>query len=57
MKLIEPLSLQSEKKKSDYLELIAKMTDFAKEANIDVETIMQEQFNVSIIIDIKNCIN
>ena len=32
LKLIEPLSLQSEEKKSDSLELTVKMTDFAKEA-------------------------
>ena len=56
MKLIEPLSLQSEENKSDSLELLAKMTDFAKAANLDVETIMQEQCNDTVIIDIKNCI-
>ena len=56
LKLIEPLSLQSEENKSDSLEPIAKMTDFAKEANLDVETIMQEQCNDTVIIDIKNCI-
>ena len=39
-KLIEHQSIQSEENKSDSLELIAKMTDFAKEANLDVETIM-----------------
>ena len=55
LKLIEPLDLQSEEKKSDSLQLIAKMTDFAKEANLDVETIMQEQCNDTIMIDIKNC--
>ena len=32
------------------------MTDFAKEANLDVETLMQEQPNDTVIIDIKNCI-
>ena len=42
LKLIEPLSHQPEENKSDSLELIAKMTDFAKEANLDVETFMQE---------------
>ena len=56
LKLIEHLSLQSEENKSDSLELLAKMTDFAKEANLDVETIMPEQCNDTIIIDIKNCI-
>ena len=56
MKLIEPLSLQSEKNKSESIELIAKMTDFAKEAYLDVETIMHEQCNDNVIIDIKNCI-
>ena len=56
LKLIEPLSLQSEENKSDSLELIAKMTDFAKEANLDVETIMQEHCKDTVIIDIKNCI-
>ena len=56
LKLIELLSLQSEEKKSDSLELIAKMTDFAKEANLDVETIMQEQCNDTVLIDIKKCI-
>ena len=49
-------SLQSEKNKSDSLKLIAKKTDFAKEANLDVETIMQEQCYDTVIIDIKNCI-
>ena len=49
MKLIELLSLQSEENKSDSLELIEKMTDFAKEANLDVETIMQEQCNDTVI--------
>ena len=56
LKLIEPLSLQSEENKSDSLELIAKITDFAKEANFDVETIMKEQCYDTVIIDIKNCI-
>ena len=56
LKLIEPLSLQSEENKSDSFELIAKMTDFAEEASLDVETIMQEQCNDTVIIDIKNCI-
>ena len=56
LKLNEPLSLQSEEKKSDSLELIAKITDFAKEANLDVETVMQEQCNDTVVIDIKNCI-
>ena len=56
LRLIEPLSLQSEENKSGSLELIAKMTDFAKEANLDVETIMQEQCNDTVIIEIKNCI-
>ena len=56
MKLIEPLSLQSEENKSDSLELIAKMNDFGKEAHLDIETIMQEQCNDTVIIDIKNCI-
>ena len=32
------------------------MTDFAKEANLDVETNMQEQCNDTVTIDIKNCI-
>ena len=54
LKIIEPLKLQSEENKSDSLELIAKMTDFAKEANLDVETIMQDQCNDTVIIDIKN---
>ena len=53
LKLIEPLSLQSEENKPDSLELIAKMTDFAKEANLDVETIMQEQCNNTVIITSK----
>ena len=56
LKLIEPLDLQSEENKSDSLQLIAKMTDFAKEANLDVETIMQEQCNDTVMIDIKNCL-
>ena len=56
LKLIEPLNLQSEENKSDSLELIAKMTELAKEANLDIETIMQEQCNDTVIIDIKNCI-
>ena len=56
LKLNEPLSLQSEENKSDSLELIAKITDFAKEANLDVETVMQEQCNDTVVIDIKNCI-
>ena len=54
LKLIELLSLQSEENQSDSLELIEKMTDFAKDANLDVETIMQEQCNYTVIIDIKN---
>ena len=54
LKLIEPLSLQSEENQSDSLELIEKMTDFANYANLDVETIMQEQCNDTVIIDIKN---
>ena len=56
LKLIEPLSLQSKENESDSLELIAKKTDFAKEANLDVKTIMQEQCNDTVIIDINNCI-
>ena len=56
LKLIEPLDLQSEENKSDSRQLIAKMTDFAKEANLDVETIMQEQCNDTVMIDIKNCL-
>ena len=56
LKLNEPLSLQSEENKSDSLELIAKITDFDKEANLDVETVMQEQCNDTVVIDIKNCI-
>ena len=32
------------------------MTDLAKETNLDVETIMQEQCYDTVIIDIKNCI-
>ena len=32
------------------------MIDFAKEANWDVETIMQEQLNDTVILDNKNCV-
>ena len=32
------------------------MTEFAKEASLDFETLMQEQCNDTVIIDIKNCI-
>ena len=56
LKLIEPLSLQSEENKSDSLEKIAKKTDFAKDANLEVETFMHEQCNNTVVIDIKNCI-
>ena len=56
MNLIELLSLQSEENKSDSLELIAEMTDFAKKENLDVKTIMQEQCNDTVIIDITYCI-
>ena len=52
-KLIEPISLHSEKGKNDSLDLIIKLTDFAKTAALDVETIVQKQSKDPVIESVK----
>ena len=52
-KLIEPISLHSEKGKNDSLDFIFKLTDFAKTAALDVETIVQEQLKDPVVESVK----
>ena len=52
-KLIEPISLHSEQGKNDSLDLFIKLTDFAKTAALDVETIVQEQLQDPVIESVK----
>ena len=52
-KLIEPISLHSEKEKNVSLDLIIKLTDFAKTAALDVETIVQEKLKDPVIESVK----
>ena len=51
-KLIDPEAFQNISKKdvhTDTLDLIAKVTDFAKNANLDTDNILEEQVNDSVI--------
>ena len=41
--IMESTALHNENVKSDYFDLLTKITEFAKKAQLDVDTILQEQ--------------
>ena len=58
-KLIEPEAFQNISEKdihTDTLDLIAKVTDFAKNANLDTDNIVEEQINNSVIDKVRDLV-